>query len=180
MRHLFRWLVMVGTMSLPATARAVVVERVVAVVDNKPILLSELRHRAVPRLMVAALEGRGPSASEPRALKETLDEMIDEVVIEEQAQRAHISVSASEVDRAIRYKITELHLSDNDLFTYARQEGYSQQEYRDEVRRQLLEGKLFQLQLAGPLSASSGGNIEEMFTAWRRELRRNAQVDVRL
>ncbi len=144
----------------PRPAEAVVVERVVAIVGERPILLSELRHRARPRLTLAALhaidQGVPPenvpmqlSVAEPKAMKETLDEIIDERLMEQQADKAHLSVSVEEVDRGVHNKAQQLGIAEKDLWARARNQGYTDQDYRDEVRRQILEGKLLQLRLAG-------------------------------
>jgi peptidyl-prolyl cis-trans isomerase SurA len=141
-------------------ARAVIVERIVAVVGERPILLSELRHRARPRLVrvaMQALEAGVPpesipmqlAAAEPKQMRDTLDEMIDERLMEQQADRAHLSVSIEEVDRGIANKAQQLGVTEKELWKRAHAQGYTDQDYRDEVRRQLLEGKLLQLRLAG-------------------------------
>src|SRR5580692_6819695 len=144
----------------PRAAHAVVVERVVAVVGERPILLSELRHRARPRLTLVALRALEQgmptenlptqlAAAEPKAMVDTLNEIIDERLMEQQADKAHLSVSVEEVDRGIHSKAQQLGIAEKDLWARARNQGYTDQDYRDEVRRQILEGKLLQLRLAG-------------------------------
>jgi len=143
----------------PRSAKAVVVERIVAVVGERPILLSELRHRARPRLTLIAIQALQQgmpqenlptqlAAAEPKAMKDTLDEMIDERLMEQQADKAHLSVSVEEIDRGIHGKAQSLNVTEKELWSRAKTQGYTEQDYRDEVRRQLLEGKLLQLRLA--------------------------------
>ena len=152
--------VTLATLGLARPAHAVIIERVVAVVGERPILLSELRHRARPRLTLAAVQaiqqGAPPetipttlAAAEPKAMKETLDEMIDERLMEAQADKAHLQVTVDEVDRGVHNKAQSLGINEKDLWVRAHGQGYTDQDYRDEVRRQLLEGKLLQLRLAG-------------------------------
>lgn len=149
--------------SVLATARpahAIIVERIVAIVGDRPILLSELRHRARPRLVrdaAQALQQGAPPESipvelagkEPGEMKTTLDEIIDERLMEQQADHAHLSVSVEEVDRGVKNKAQQLGITEKELWARAHAQGYTDQDYRDEVRRQLLEGKLLQLRLAG-------------------------------
>ncbi|HEY1957695.1 MAG TPA: SurA N-terminal domain-containing protein [Polyangiaceae bacterium] len=141
-------------------AHAIIVERIVAIVGDRPILLSELRHRARPRLTRDAMEALQQgvpadnipvqlAAAEPKEMKETLDEIIDERLMEQQADHAHLSVSIDEVDRGVKNKAQQLGITEQELWTRAHAQGYTDQDYRDEVRRQLLEGKLLQLRLAG-------------------------------
>jgi len=160
MKRLVACAAFIGSMIASPAANAVVVERVVAVVGERPILLSELRHRARPRLTLVALRAIEQgiateniptqlAAAEPKTMKETLDEIIDERLMEQQADKAHLAVSVEEVDRGIHGKAQQLGVSEKDLWVRAHGQGYTDQDYRDEVRRQLLEGKLLQLRLAG-------------------------------
>ncbi len=141
------------TTAMPRPAHAVIVERIVAVVGDRPILLSELRHRARPQLtLVARQTGGDPTqmaAAEPSIMRTVLDQMIDERLIEQQADKAHISVKMAELDRALETKAQQVGITEKQLLEQARMQGFSEQDYRDEVRRQLLEGKLLQLRVAG-------------------------------
>jgi len=159
-RFAFVLTLVAATFAMARPARAIVVERIVAIVGERPILLSELRHRAKPRLTLVALQAMQNgvpqqnlpmqlAAAEPKAMKETLDEMIDERLMESQADKARLSVSIEEVDRGIKNKAAQLQVSETELWNRAHTQGYNDQDYRDEVRRQLLEGKLLQLRLAG-------------------------------
>ncbi len=69
--------------------------------------------------------------------------------MEQQADHAHLSVSVDEVDKGVKSKAEQLGISEHELWARAHAQGYTDQDYRDEVRRQLLEGKLLQLRLAG-------------------------------
>ena len=161
---LSRWaLAGVVALSLFAAARpahAVIVERIVAIVGDRPILLSELRHRARPRLTRIAMQATQQGvpaenipmqlvAAEPAEMRAALDEIIDERLMEQQADHAHLSVSVDEVDKGVKSKAEQLGISERELWARAHAQGYTDQDYRDEVRRQLLEGKLLQLRLAG-------------------------------
>jgi peptidyl-prolyl cis-trans isomerase SurA len=133
-------------------AQAVIVERIVAIVGEKPVLLSELRHRARPRLIVLAMQQPDQArqaAGETQAFKETLDEMINERLFEQAADKGHVGVSVEEVDRAMRQKADSLRTTLPGLLAEASREGFSEQDYRDEIRRQLLEGKMIQLRVQG-------------------------------
>src|SRR5262245_41886262 len=94
-------------------ARAVPVERIVAVVGDRPILLSELRQRGKPeRLRILAqaiqqgqLQGAGAenflAAAETEMYRALLSRMIDERLEELAAAKANLSVTPEEVDRGI-------------------------------------------------------------------------------
>lgn len=59
-------------------------DRVVAVVDKKPILLSDARMRA-----------RLKGTDKPVDLRENVEELIDEIILEEGAERRRASRSAT-------------------------------------------------------------------------------------
>jgi peptidyl-prolyl cis-trans isomerase SurA len=159
-RFAFALVLACATFAMARPARAIVIERIVAIVGERPILLSELRHRARPRLTLVALQALQQgvpqanipmqlAAAEPKAMKETLDEIIDERLMEQQADKARIAVTIDEIDRGIKNKAGQLQVTEAELWARAHTQGYNDQDYRDEVRRQLLEGKLLQLRLAG-------------------------------
>ncbi len=133
-----------------ADARAAIVERIVAVVAERPILLSELRARARPELL--ALEGsstaRDPNlraAEEQEVMKVTLERMVEDELIALAADRiGKALVTSEDVDRAFQQLAEQNHVTVRALFVDARLKGKSENEYRDEVRRQLLEGQLLQ------------------------------------
>jgi len=168
----------VGLFTQPA--RAVIVERVVAIVGEKPVLLSELRHRARPRLIVLALQQPDQArqaAGETQAFKETLDEMINERLFEQAADKTHIGVSMEEVDRALRQKADSLRTNLPGLLAEAAREGFSEQDYRDEIRRQLLEGKMIQLRVQGRVRVTDQ-DARAAYTHFLKEIGDEAPVEL--
>jgi peptidyl-prolyl cis-trans isomerase SurA len=134
-------------------ARAIVVERVVAVVGDKPILLSELRARARPFLFQVALKvppGPERAAAETQMFKDLIEKLIDEELEAQAAEKAKLSVTADEVDNAFRNIAASQGITVAELFKEAAQRSaLSEQDYRDEIRRQILEGKMLQLRVKG-------------------------------
>lgn len=131
-------------------ANAAIVERVVAVVGERPILLSELRQRARPHLYRIAQQTPNPTqqaAAESEMFRELLTRMIDERLEEQAADKAHLTVTPDEVDNGLRTVATQNHLEPKQLIVEAKRQGLTEQDYRDEVRRQVLEGKLIQLRV---------------------------------
>src|SRR5579864_2859209 len=85
----------------PRPAGAVVVERVVAVIGDRPILLSELRTRAKPFLVEIAKKmppGPQQAAAESQIFKELLEKMIDDELEGQAADKAHVTVTSDEID----------------------------------------------------------------------------------
>jgi peptidyl-prolyl cis-trans isomerase SurA len=135
-----------------SAARAVIVERVVAVVGERPILLSDLQRRSRPflyRILASTQTSAQVAAATTEMQKELLNRMIDDRLEEQAADKAHLAVSGEEIDNALRNIATSGHISVPDLLTEARRQGLDEQAYRDEIRRQVLEGKLVQLRVRG-------------------------------
>lgn len=176
-------LLLVAATLVSTVAHARVVERVVAVVGEKPILLSELRRRATPELTLVAARTSGDTAqiavAEPQIFKSTLDQLIDERLMEQQADRAHITVSLGQIDEAIRNKASALGLSTKDLLAIAVRQGFSEQDYRDEVRRQLLEGRLIQLRVAGRVTITET-DARATYGHLARQLEDEPQVELQV
>ena len=130
----------------PRPAHAIVVERIVAVVGDDPILMSELRARAKPFLLQIQQRvrpGAEQAAAESEVFKDLLVKMIDERLESQAAMRAGVQVTKEEIDNALRNIAAAQGMSVADLLKEARaRSGMVEQDYRDEIRRQILEGKI--------------------------------------
>jgi len=133
---------------LPLTARAVVIEKVVAVVGEKAVLLSDVRDRARPflvQLYRKVPEGPQRAAAESKLLAQLLDRMVDEELESLAAMRSNTLVTSEDVDKALKNMAAMGRVTLSQLFEDVRlNSGMSEQEYRREIRRQVLEGKLLQ------------------------------------
>src|SRR5215467_564205 len=88
--------VLFALLAAAGSADAVIVERVVAIVGDRPIFLSELRHRARPNLLRIVASGQNPgfqAAAETETFKAILNRMIDDRLEEQAADKARISVA---------------------------------------------------------------------------------------
>jgi peptidyl-prolyl cis-trans isomerase SurA len=162
-------------------AEAVVVERVVAVIGDRPILLSELRARAKPFLVEIARKmppGPQQAAAESQIFKELLEKMIDDELEGQAADKAKIVVSADEIDNALRNIAGAQGLTVPDLIHNAQRSGLTEQDYRDELRRQLLEGKMLQLRVKGRVRITEE-DVKGMFERTVREERKRREYNPR-
>lgn len=167
-----------------------VVDRIVAVVGNDVVLLSELgvRTRLFEKSVTAAsTPGTSRLAVEALVKKEVLSRMIDERLIAAEAERAQVVVSPDEIEAAVRMVASGQGISPSDLFAAARAAGMSAQAYRQELGRQLLEGKMVQLRVVPRIKgfaklpeAARAARLDEERRAWLEELRRATFVEVRL
>ncbi len=121
-------------------SRKVVVERVVAVVNDAIILSSELDARLMP-VRQEANQIADAKERERRLAKLTsqvLDDMINEELIVQAAQAAKIEVDADEVKAALNEIKTQNKLDDQQLAQALLAQGYTVAGYKAELRRQIL------------------------------------------
>lgn len=168
--------------AVPRSAEAAIVERIVAVVGERPVLLSELRQRARPHLYRIAMSTQNASqqaAAESEMMRELLTRIIDERLEDQAADKAHLSVSAEEIDNGIRQVAQQNGLDPKQLVSEAKRQGLTEQDYRDEIRRQVLEGKLIQLRVRGRVRVTEQ-DARNAYAAYLRELAQQSPVDLRI
>ena len=128
-----------------------VIERVVAVVDHRVILLSELRARSKPFMLqierTLPKEGAQRVAAEQEMKRDLLSKMIDEVLVAEEGKRVQITVGDADIDSALQTVATSQKLTVPQLLDASREAGLSEVDYRAELGRQLLEGKMVWLEV---------------------------------
>jgi peptidyl-prolyl cis-trans isomerase SurA len=175
-------------LAVAPAARATVVERVVAVVGDRPVLWTELLQRAAPLRAQIRAQAQDPnvvSAQEQAMHRELLDRMIDDRLEEQQADRAHVSVSAEEVDRALANIAQQASLQQGrpitprDVLDEVGARGMREQDFRDELRRQILEGKLLELRVR-PRVRVTEQDAQATYERWVRERQEQHLVDVRV
>jgi peptidyl-prolyl cis-trans isomerase SurA len=155
----------------PPSADAAVVEKIVAVVGDDAILLSELRSRAAPLIRVLASKApTGPqrTAAESQVYRDVLNRMVEEQLEVQAAERQKVTVTPDEVDKAVENVAAQQHLTVDQLLTFAEQRsGLSEIDYRAEIRRQVLEGKLLSQRVRGRIRLTE----EDLKNAFNRTLR---------
>jgi peptidyl-prolyl cis-trans isomerase SurA len=180
-----RFLTLIAALAAPlafaARADAVIVERVVAIVGERPILLSELRHRARPnriRILGSVRDANMQAAAETEMYKELLQRLIDERLEEQAADKARLSVTSEEIDRGIQNVAANAKVSPEDLLVEVQRQGLTEQDLRDEVRRQILEGKLIELRVR-PRVRVTEQDARAAYQHWRQEVSEQRPVELR-
>lgn len=157
-------------------ADAVVVERIVAVIGDKPVLLSELRARAKPfliQIQATVPAGAQQAAAQSQVLKDLIEKMVDEELIAQAAARSSITVSGQEIENAFDNIAASQGITKEALLKAARaRNGLTDQDYRDEMRRQILEGKMLQLRVKGRVRLTE----EDVKTMYERVLREERRL----
>ncbi len=151
----------------PGVAQATIVERVVAVVGDKAILLSDLLQRARPfRMQVYANvpEGASRNAALSQLYRQLVERLVDEELQGREAVRANINITAEEIEAAIERVAKQNEVSVQQLFDEAQKNGLGITDYRQEIRRQLMDAKMLNLRIQGRMRIGE----DDMRNAYRR------------
>lgn len=176
-RTLLRLAALGGVLAFAPDSGAVVVEKIVAVVGDRALLLSDLHTRARPFLI--QLHARCPIGTpqcipaENRIYQQTLERMVDEELEEQVAKRTNVTVSSSDLTLTIERlaKLNNVTVSQL-LGNITRESGMTESEYRQELRQQVLESKLMQ-RIAQSQIRITRQDLEEMY---RRMVERERQI----
>ncbi len=178
MRHLraLAAAALAGAITLAAApAHAVVVEKIVAVVGDDAIMLSELRTRGLPFLRQIAKQyppGPARTAAESSMLKDLLKKMVEDMLEQQAAERLKIVIKPDEVDKAFEQMAAGQNMTVDQLFDVTEKKtGMSEQDYRDEIRRQILEGKLLSQRIRGRVRITE----EDLKKAYTKALREDLE-----
>ena len=121
-------------------------DRIIAIVGDRPILQSELLIRARP---FHAKLGEVPEKDRPALTKQVYHElaerMVDEILERDFAERNHVAVTAAEIDQALATVAQQNNADLKTVLAEAKKIGLSEEEYRAEIGRQVLEGKLISM-----------------------------------
>jgi len=143
-------LLLIACLAMAGSASATIVERIVAIVGERAILLSDLRQRSRPFLARAYdqyPEGPQRAAATSQIYKVVLDRMVEEELEDEAAKRAGITVTGEEVDQALERVAMQNGMSPAAIMAEARGSGLTTEQYREELRRQVLQAKIGSIRL---------------------------------
>ena len=158
--------------AVPAAAQ--VMDRIVAVVGDEIVLLSELETRVQLAAMQLQIDPEDTDTL-VRLRQALLKDLVDEKLILVQARRDSILVTSQEVDQAINAQIAQIknQLGSEEAFqTQLAAEELTLQElkkqYRPQIRNQLLREKLIRQKLSNTVVTSK--EVKEFYQAYRDSL----------
>jgi len=169
-----------GALVATSTARATIVERIVATVGERAILLSDLRRRAEPfmlQVQQSVPSGAQRSAAISQVYKAVLQKIVDEELMEKAASLAKVNITPTEIDEALKRVAQQNNLPVEKVLAEAERAGMPEAKYREELRRQLLEAKLLNVRLQGRIRITD----EDLRAAYQKlEVEERGQLAVRV
>jgi peptidyl-prolyl cis-trans isomerase SurA len=155
---------------------ATIIERIVAVVGEQAILLSELRDRARPfllRMEQQPTDEAQRAAATSELYRRLVQRLVEEELEQKAANRSNITVTPREIDDALTRIAAQNNVTVGRVMDEATASGLTEQGYRQELRRQLLETKLLSLRIQGRLRVSEDdvrGAYQRLVVEERRQL----------
>jgi peptidyl-prolyl cis-trans isomerase SurA len=123
----------------PIYLQGEVKERIVALVNNEVITLSELEETVKP-LYDQVRQTSTPAEREEKLKKvreEVLDHLVDSKLLDQEIKKRKIEVPDRDVDGAIAEVLKSTNLSENDLKKVVAREGMTYSAYRQKIREEL-------------------------------------------
>ncbi|MGP0630344.1 peptidylprolyl isomerase [Nitrospina sp. 32_T5] len=157
---------------------AKVLDRVVAKVNNEIITLSALDERA--RVDMARYSGMGVEALPPfeQVRLQTLEQMIDEILMIGVAERLNMIVEESQMQSALDDIRARGNLTEEQLAEMLEQEGRTMEEYKKRIREQILLSRVINLEVRSRIKISKE-EIAEYYDAHRKDFWTTPKVHAR-
>lgn len=147
------------TMALPsgtAAAAAEMVDRIVAVVNGDIIVLSELRQ--ISRNYLDRMSDQFKIAGGDEQLREAerriLDQLIDEKLVNQEADRLAITFSEREVDMAVKDMQNRNKLNDAQFAAALAEEGLTMPKYREQLKSQMKKVRVIDQEIKSRIQVS--------------------------
>ncbi|MBW1635018.1 MAG: SurA N-terminal domain-containing protein [Deltaproteobacteria bacterium] len=129
---------------LPATGFSELVDKVVAVVNNDVITLSEVEEEAAGLYMAIARNNSGEPLQQTlaQARDKTLNALIVRKLIAQKAEQYHMSVSDKEIENGFEKVRARSSLSKPEFIKQLETSGMSEKNYRRNIKAQILQSKV--------------------------------------
>ncbi len=128
---------------------AKIIDRIVAVVNDNVITLSELESRAQPVLARFEQQRKRPlnAKEKEEILAQLLPQLIDEYLVDAEIKRLGIRIGDKEVDQALEQLCRSNHITLKELKAQLAAEGITLEQYKDQLKRQIQRTELINAQV---------------------------------
>jgi peptidyl-prolyl cis-trans isomerase SurA len=159
-----------GLLFPPASLTAVVVDRIIAYVNDDIITLSELNEKTAA--MVAARKQnpylRDQEQDVEKLRREILDNLINERLAAKEITRLKISVTAAEVDSVLKNIVEENNLTQEQFEVELRKQGMTVEDFRKRIREDLERARLIDREVRSK-TVITDAQVEAYYQAHREE-----------
>jgi peptidyl-prolyl cis-trans isomerase SurA len=160
------------------SARGELVDRVAAVVNTQIITLSEVEKRAAPELALLA-DSKDKATQRNRIIREALEQLVADKLMDWQLQEQHVEVSDQEVDAAAENLRVQNKMDNAQLEKALSEQGMTVTIWKNDVlRKQLARLKLIRTKVEGKVKISED-DIKSEYQKWARMESEDAEIHAR-
>jgi peptidyl-prolyl cis-trans isomerase SurA len=145
---IFWWVLACSAAVFSINAQAeepIIVDRIVAVVNDEIITLYDLNETLKPYEENIQALGYPPEKARQTLFKlraDLLNKLVDQKLTDQQIKKNNLTISAQEIDMTIERIKESRSYTDEDLRAGLAEQGLTIEEYRENLKKQLLRGKL--------------------------------------
>jgi len=157
-----------------------VVDRIVAIVNDEVITLSDLNGAFEPyrKRIVETYRGQAKEGLMAEARMSFLNRLIDTILIDQEAKKNGISIKEEEVMAAINDIMAQKKLSLEDAMRELATQGISYEAYKKEIREQLIKMRLVRREIKSKIMVTEG-EIGEYYRKHREDYEGKEAVRIR-
>ena len=165
---------LIGALTLfwwPIISHADVVDRIVAIVNEDAVTLSELDEAVEPFVKQIDEAPYGPDEKRQllsKVRQDMLNNLINQKLTDQESKRLGITIHESEIDKRLEVVKSENFFTDDDLKKALEAEGYSLEEYREKIKEQLLSQKLVHMEVKSKIAITEE-EISEYYENHKKE-----------
>ena len=171
--------IMAAVLLFPRVAGAEIVERIVAVVNDEIITLSELRAISIPYLQKMKQQYSVDYGDEQivETEKRIIDQLIDEMLVAQEGDRLGIEVTPKEIDMAMRDVKERNQLTEAQFEAALAEDGMTLEDYKKELTKQMKKMRLMDQEVRAKVQVSKK-EIDKYYQDHKSDF--NAPPEVRL
>ena len=151
MRKFLFIFVLAALFAAPPRSGAEVVDRIVAIINDSIITLSELNAATAVAVDRLGVKERG-AGTEQEIRNKILDSLIEQKLVKQASDRAGIEVSEREVDNAIEDVKAQNRMEQETLLLALAQSGLTYNEYREQIKEQIRQVKYINKEFRSKIS----------------------------
>ena len=173
-------LILVLLFVFASPVQAVIVDRIVAIVNDNLITLSDLNNTLDPirKKIEAQTTGEEREKNLRKAQEAVLNRMIENILIEQQATKLGINIQDEEVTGTIRTILSQKNLTMKDFEKILEKEGMSLESYKKEVKEQMTRSRVIRRELRTAITVSDE-EIGEYYAQHRQEYEGQTAVRIK-
>lgn len=173
------WLGLVLIFNVPG-ARALLIDRIIAKVNDEVITLSQLQEEGLPLFepLRGSFSGEELQKQVSRAEREFLDQLILKRLQLQHAAQIGLTASENDINAALKDVLTRNNLVQETLVEMLAKEGLTFQDYKDRLREQIVLARLLNQAVRSRVSVDTS-EVEAYYQAHRGEFGRPDEAKVR-